>query len=74
MLIKVKELSDKETKLLMEVNKESNKENIFSFFQKYKTRNRAWGWLKNHIFNGYVMSFLKRKMRFVMFGKRRGYG
>ena len=32
MLIKVKELSDKETKLLMEVYKESNKENIFVFF------------------------------------------
>ncbi|WP_294354728.1 hypothetical protein [uncultured Clostridium sp.] len=41
MLIKVKELSDKEAKLLMEVYKESNKENIFSFFQKYKMLNRA---------------------------------
>lgn len=72
MLIKVKELSDKEAKLLMEVYKESNKENIFSFFQKYKMLNRAWGWLKKHIFNGYIMSFFKGKCVLLCFGRRGG--
>lgn len=72
MLIKVKELSDKEAKLLMEVYRESNKENIFCFFPEVQNAEQGLRMVEKSYIQWLCHEFFKKENAFCYVWKEKG--